>query len=92
MSFPSGTIILSNGMPREQQGMAASVVNTVVNYSISLSLGIAGTVQSQIFPDSVDVLKGYRSALYLSTGLAGLGVIVAMASVWSGNRYAQRHA
>ncbi|KAH6672338.1 hypothetical protein B0J14DRAFT_655222 [Halenospora varia] len=44
MSFPCGTIILSNAMPREHQGIVASMVNTVVNYSISISLSIAGTI------------------------------------------------
>ncbi|CZR55885.1 related to Drug resistance protein YOR378W [Phialocephala subalpina] len=41
MSFPAGTIILSNGMPREHQGIAASLINTTVNYSISLRFGIS---------------------------------------------------
>ncbi|CAH0045899.1 unnamed protein product [Clonostachys solani] len=48
MSFPSGTLVLSNSLPREQQGVAASVVNTVVNYSISIGLGLAGTVERYI--------------------------------------------
>ena len=78
MSFPSGTIVLSDAMPPEQQGMAASVINTVVNYSISLSLGIAGTVESNINDHGKSVLKGYRGALYLSIGLSGLGMIVSL--------------
>ena len=45
MSFPAATIILSNFMPREHQGLAASLVNTIVNYSISIGLGIGGTVE-----------------------------------------------
>ena len=44
MSFPSGILILSNAMPHKDQGVAGSLVNTVVNYSISMGLGIAGTV------------------------------------------------
>ncbi|CAD6633530.1 EM14S01-3B_G0005400.mRNA.1.CDS.1 [Saccharomyces cerevisiae] len=39
MSFPAATIILSNSMSAEHQGLAASLVNTVINYSISIGLG-----------------------------------------------------
>lgn len=68
-------------MPREQQGMAASVVNTVVNYSISLSLGIAGTIDSHTNHGGLDVLKGFHGALYFALGLAGLGVVIALGSL-----------
>jgi hypothetical protein len=60
MSFPSGTLILSNAMPREHQGLAASLVNTIVNYSISIGLGLAATVESQVDRGGTDTLKGYR--------------------------------
>lgn len=77
MSFPSGTLIVSNSMPREHQGLAASLVNTVVNYSISLGLGFAGTVESRVNHSGLDVFKGYRGATYMGIGLAGLGVGIA---------------
>ena len=77
MSFPSATIIMSNSVKREHQGVAASLVNTVVNYSISIGLGIAGTVETRQNNGGLDVLKGYRSAYYVGIGLAGTGVIVA---------------
>ncbi|OZJ04695.1 Drug resistance protein [Bifiguratus adelaidae] len=82
MSFPAATIILSDVVPREQQGIAASLVNTVVNYSISIGLGIAGTVQvyaNRSTPD--DVLRGFRLAWYTGIGLSGMGVLVATAYV-----------
>ncbi|KAJ5619246.1 Major facilitator superfamily domain general substrate transporter [Penicillium lagena] len=78
MSFPSGTLILSNSMPREHQGLAASLVNTVVNYSISIGLGFAGTVESQVNHGGTDKLRGYRGASYMGIGLASLGVGVAI--------------
>ncbi|KAF4611339.1 hypothetical protein G7Y89_g15674 [Cudoniella acicularis] len=62
MSFPAANLLLSNKMAREHQGVSASLVNTVINYSISLSLGIAGTVEGQINGGGNDVLKGYRGA------------------------------
>lgn len=77
MSFPSATIILSNAVSREHQGSAASLVNTVVNYSVSIGLGFAGTVETRLNHGGLDVLRGYRSALYLGIGLSGLGVGIA---------------
>ncbi|KAJ9165496.1 Major facilitator superfamily transporter [Coniochaeta hoffmannii] len=78
MSFPAATIILSDAVKKEHQGIAASLVNTVVNYSISLGLGFAGTVEVHVnnggkTPE--DVLKGFRGALYLGVGLSGLGLV-----------------
>lgn len=78
MSFPSGTLMLSNSMPREHQGLAASLVNTVVNYSISIGLGIAGTVESNVNDQGRDVVKGFRGAAFVGIGLAGLGIIIAI--------------
>jgi MFS family permease len=78
MSFPAGTIILSRAMPREHQGLAASLVNTFVNYSISIGLGFAGTVEGQVNGGGRDILQGYRGALYMGVGLSGLGVAVAL--------------
>jgi MFS family permease len=77
MSFPAATLILSNAVKKEHQGIAASLVNTVVNYSISIGLGFAGTVEVQVNNGGhtpSDVLKGYRGALYMAVGLAGLGL------------------
>ncbi|KAM0126473.1 hypothetical protein ACHAP3_009283 [Botrytis cinerea] len=77
MSFPAATILLSDSMHKDHQGLAASLVNTVVNYSISIGLGIAGTVEVQINnggKNPKDLLKGYRGAQYVGIGLAGLGV------------------
>ncbi|OAA77162.1 Major facilitator superfamily domain, general substrate transporter [Akanthomyces lecanii RCEF 1005] len=78
MSFPAATIVLSRAMPRKHQGLAASLVNTFVNYSISIGLGFAGTVDSNVNDGGREVLRGFRGALYLGVGLAGLGVVVAL--------------
>ncbi|KAF2865027.1 major facilitator superfamily-domain-containing protein [Massariosphaeria phaeospora] len=79
MSFPAGTLILSDAVPKKHQGMGASLVNTVVNYSISIGVGIAGTVEVHVSKGGktqADVLKGYRAALYLASALsaAGMGI------------------
>ncbi|KAH8909346.1 major facilitator superfamily transporter [Coniochaeta sp. PMI_546] len=78
MSFPAATIILSDAVKKEHQGIAASLVNTVVNYSISLGLGFAGTVEVHVnnggkTPE--DIMKGFRGALYMGVGLSVLGLV-----------------
>ncbi|EFY94569.1 major facilitator superfamily transporter [Metarhizium robertsii ARSEF 23] len=78
MSFPAATIVLSRAMPRRHQGLAASLVNTFVNYSISIGLGFAGTVDSQVSDGGKNVLRGYRGAFYMGIGLSSLGVVVAL--------------
>lgn len=62
MSFPTGILILSDAMPQQDQGVAGSLVNTVVNYSISMGLAFAGTVDRYVNNYGEDVLKGYRGA------------------------------
>lgn len=77
MSFPAATVILSNAVSKKNQGIAASLVTTIVNYSISLGLGFAGTVEVHVNDGGhtpAQILKGYRGAEYLSIGISGLGV------------------
>lgn len=81
MSFPAATLLLSNSVRKEHQGVAASLVNTVVNYSISLGLGFAGTVEVHVNRGGRtpgDVLKGYRGAWYMGMGLSGLGLVISV--------------
>ncbi|KAF2202792.1 YOR378W-like protein [Delitschia confertaspora ATCC 74209] len=75
MSFPASTVILSNHMPHEHQGLAASLVNTVINYSISIALGIAGTVEIYA-PAKEDPYRASRHSFYCAIGLSGLGVLL----------------
>ena len=77
MSNPAATILLSDSVSREHQGIAASLVVTTVNYSISLALGIAGTIEAHIVSGGGDVLAGYRAAMYFGVGLGGFGVLLA---------------
>jgi Major Facilitator Superfamily len=83
LSFPAGTILLSNAMSREHQGKAASLVSTVVNYSIASGLGFAGTVERSINTDGTKTLEGYRGAWNLGIGFSGLGLLISLYFVWS---------
>ena len=76
LSFPAATVIISNFLHKEHQGIAAALVSTTVNYSISIGLGIAGTVEGQVNDGGVDLLAGYRGAWYAAIGLAGCGVLL----------------
>lgn len=92
MSFPAATVYLSNSIERAHQGVAASLVNTVVNYSISLGLGFAGTVEVNVSngDSPEDILKGYRGALYIAVGFAGLALATSILflchTYWIGDR------
>ncbi|KAI0020315.1 major facilitator superfamily transporter [Xylariomycetidae sp. FL0641] len=76
MSFPAATLILSNAVKKEHQGIGASLVNTVVNYGIALGVGFASTVEQHV--QDGDEMKGYRGALYMGIGLAGLGFAICL--------------
>jgi len=81
MSFPAATLILSNAVKREHQGIAASLVNTVVNYSISLGLGFAGTIEVHTNgggKTQEDLLRGYRNAFYMGVSLSGMGLVISI--------------
>ncbi|KAK7700513.1 hypothetical protein SLS64_010910 [Diaporthe eres] len=77
MSMPAASILLSNSMAKEHQGTAASLVVTTVNYSISLALGIAGSVELAARRGRNDVLAGYRGAQHMGLGFGGLGLLLA---------------
>ena len=92
MSFPSATLIVSDSVDKAHQGVAASLVNTIVNYSISLGLGFAGTVEVNVAKG--DLLRGYRGALYMGIGLDCLGIFLALAfllkSYWPDHKQQQQ--
>ena len=78
ISFPAASLVVSNRMPVHQQGVAASMLNTAINWSISLGLGIAGTIESEMIKRKKPALEGYRSALYAGIGLSALGILVTL--------------
>ncbi|KAI1426965.1 major facilitator superfamily transporter [Xylaria sp. FL1777] len=84
LSFPAATLMLSDLVAPEHQGIAASLVTTVVNYSGALALGVAGGVELHVngggwSPENI--LKGYRGAWYLGTGLGATGFLISLVFV-----------
>ena len=72
LSMPSASVILSDAVGAEYQSVVASVLMSTVNYDVSIALGFAGTVASEINPDGRPVLQGYREAIYVGISLGGL--------------------
>lgn len=77
-SFPAGQILLANALPREHQGVAGSLIATVVNYSIAIGLGVAGTVEYYTTKHGATMLQGIRNAGYTGMGFAGFAVLMAL--------------
>ncbi len=86
MSFPAATVILSDFVPKEHRGIAASLVATVVNYSTSIGLGIAGTVEVHVDDGGQNVLRGYRGAFFTAVVLSGLGFLFPIYYILNENR------
>ncbi|EMG50383.1 AMF1 Low affinity ammonium transporter [Candida maltosa Xu316] len=82
MSFPAASIILSDILPNHNQGMAGSLVSTMINYSVSLFLGMSSTVEIEIVKKTGDELFGYRAGLYFGIGVAGLGVFCSLVFIF----------
>ncbi|EAW12219.1 uncharacterized protein ACLA_061810 [Aspergillus clavatus NRRL 1] len=76
LSFASSGIIISNAVTPEEQGVAGSFISTVVQYSISIGLGIAATVEGHVNDDGRDVVRGYRGALWLGIAFAAVGFFI----------------
>ncbi|PTB62999.1 MFS general substrate transporter [Trichoderma citrinoviride] len=80
-SLPAAIMIFSSTVAREYQGMGTSIVMTLVNYSISLRLGFASTIETNINNDrqtKADLLHGYQGALWFSVGLTGLRTVLSL--------------
>jgi MFS family permease len=76
--FTATQIIASNTVRRDQQGIAGSLMGTVLAYSLSTGVGIAGTVEAYTNDKGRNILQGYRSALYFGIGISGLATIVSL--------------
>lgn len=74
----SAQIIASNNVPMKHQGVAGSLVGTLLSYGMSIGLGFAGTVEVHTSDDGTNLLKGYHSAAYLAVGLSSAALILSL--------------
>jgi len=65
----------------KHQGVAGSLVGTLLSYGMSTGLGFAGTVETNTFDGGRELLKGYHSAAYLGVGLASAALILSVVFV-----------
>ncbi|KAK6202905.1 major facilitator superfamily [Scheffersomyces amazonensis] len=83
MSFPAASIILSDYLPMQHQGMAGSLVTTVINYSVSFFLGLSNTVEIEVFNrNGHNIVDSYRKAILFGVGVAALGVLMSFVLVF----------
>jgi Major Facilitator Superfamily len=74
----SAQIIASNTVPMKHQGVAGSLVGTLLSYGMSTGLGFAGTIEVNTFENGNNILKGYHSAAYLAVGMAGAALLLSV--------------
>jgi MFS family permease len=83
LSFACASLIASDNLKPEEQGVAGSFINTIVNYSIALGLALAGNIEFNVNDGGRDKLAGFRGAYYLGMGLGALGIFFT-AVFWKG--------
>lgn len=76
LSFASSGIIITNVVLPEEQGVAGSFISTVVQYSLSIGLGIAATVEGHVNKGGSDIVLGYRGAYWLGVSFAAIGFFI----------------
>lgn len=91
ISFPAASILMSNFLPQEHQGMGGSLINTTVNYSNAFFLALSLTVEHQIYTQTGSLLKSYRAAMYFGIGVAFLGILSAILFIISEHVGEQTH-
>ncbi|KAI0914181.1 MFS general substrate transporter [Ustulina deusta] len=72
----SAQIVISSTVPMKHQGVAGSLVGTLLGYGLSTGIGIAGTVEVNTFDNGKNLLKGYHSAGYLAVGMSAAALIL----------------
>jgi len=78
-SFPAGSIILSDELPPHLQGMAGSLLTTMVMYGQSLFVGISATIESQIAKQNPgNTLAVHHACSYFAMGLSGSAFIISI--------------
>jgi hypothetical protein len=71
-------IIASNTVKRSQQGIAGSLIGTILPFSLSTGLGLGGTVEIYTNHNGQHVMQGYRHALYLALGMSGATTVLTL--------------
>lgn len=76
--FTAAQIIASNAVSRKEQGIAGSLIGTLLTYGISTGLGFGATVEVHTNRGGSDPVRGYRGALYLGIGFAVTSAVLSL--------------
>lgn len=76
--FTASQIIASNSVARKEQGIAGSLIGTLLTYGISTGLGFGATVEVHTNRGGADPVRGYRGALYLGIGFAVISAVLSL--------------
>ncbi|KAG7195947.1 uncharacterized protein KQ657_002333 [Scheffersomyces spartinae] len=82
ISFPAASILISDFLPLEHQGMGGSLINTSVNYSNAFFLALSLSVEKLIFDSTQSTIQSYRAAMYFAIGVAALGVFCSIVFIY----------
>lgn len=76
--FTASQIIASNSVKRNEQGIAGSLIGTLWTYGMSTGIGFGETAEVQTNRGGTDLVRGYRSALYLGIGFAAAAIVLSL--------------
>ena len=76
--FTASQIIASNSVKKTEQGVAGSLIGTLLTYGISTGIGFGGTVEVRSNHGGTDIVRGFRGALYLGIGFAAAAIILSL--------------
>jgi hypothetical protein len=76
--FTASQIIASNSVKRNEQGIAGSLIGTLLTYGMSTGIGFGGVVEAHTNHGGKDLVKGYRGALYLAIGFAAAAIVLSL--------------
>ncbi|KAH6999344.1 major facilitator superfamily domain-containing protein [Ilyonectria destructans] len=79
--FTAAQLIASGTVKRSRQGVAGSLIGTVLAYGMATGLGFAGTVEYYTNDGGRDLVEGYRNGLYLGIGMAVLAMVLSLVFV-----------
>ncbi|KAL7620133.1 hypothetical protein AAE478_009126 [Parahypoxylon ruwenzoriense] len=74
--YTAAQIIASNSVSRSQQGIAGSLIGSLLLYGSSLGLGFASTVEAEVLKKSHNAVTGYRMAVYFAVGICVIALIL----------------
>ena len=80
-TFTAAQILAINAVKLHEQGVAGSLIGTILTWGISTGMGIGGTVEVHTNRGGRDPVRGYRGACYLAFGLAVAAVAVSLLKV-----------